>query len=235
MTGFWERGLGRYREGADRRARIRSAYAAARNQRGLPTQELREVVRSELAARGISDYTEPQLDAVAAALKSSPVKVAVAQAAAAGRLGAEVVRAAKAGHSPRWTESPHDAVAYEWPDDVASLFAQVDVAVGARELVERLIAQCPNLPTPPELNAGSSVLLNPWLDPTDLPTSSRALPVRIGSEVLGTVSGRPVEIVRVMLEETDGRLSIEGYIIGNNSHSAIVQIELPDLGAAEQP
>ena len=90
-------------------------------------------------------------------------------------------------------------------------------------------------PRRPSLNAGSGALLNPWFAATDLPTDSRALPVRIGSEVIGTVSGRAVDIVRVMLEETDGRLSVEGYIIGSDARSAIVQIELPDLSAAGKP
>lgn len=217
------------RERLQRRAALRAAYQAARNSADRRPEQLRRIFESELARRGVTDLTPAQLDAAASAVQSSPARVAVGLLTWLFRFLRMFAKLAHAGRIPHWAESPRDAAAYEWPDDWDSFFAPVALAPDTEQLIARMLSECPRVDHPGDPDGATSArLLDLWFDEQEIAGSRDTLPVHIGHHLLGSISGEAVDAVHQMLASVPNpRLSVEGYLVGDNAASARIDLELP--------
>lgn len=72
--------------------------------------------------------------------------------------------------------------------------------------------------------------LEVWADKREIAGREQDVPVHLGSYMIGSVSGPAKHIVEQMLALTSSsRLSVEGYLVGDEPGSARIDIELPAL------
>jgi hypothetical protein len=73
----WARGREKNRENAPRRAAMRAAIEAAEPSKRQPGAQIRVALVRELAARGIEDATQQELDFLVEAVLTSPARAGV--------------------------------------------------------------------------------------------------------------------------------------------------------------
>lgn len=224
----WARGRQKGRQDAPRRAAMRAATEPSRSQ---PEAQIRDVLVGELAARGIEDATQQELDFLVEAVITSTAR-------AGGRHGFRGVRSLvgmlgelKKLADPRWTHAPEELPRVsELRDDQQEVLVTLDCDPAARDVIARLFADLRSQGQTPQ-GDDEVRMCDCWLslEPDAGPTAS--VTVHIGKYAIAELDSDHASLARDLIAAHSGHhhaVRTFAEVCGDDPDTGSIKVFLPD-------
>lgn len=210
-----------------RREATQDAYKAARPLKGRPDREVRAALIRELAERGVDDLLPAQIDVLIASIQTSPTRVAFGllrdQARRWHGLWTELSKYA----APSWTSPPSKAVRYPWRDEQDVVRAVVEFDPSAGETITRIFAEVPIFGDTGELETPERAFAV-WISNDDQLEDATKIRVRVGKNVIGTLSVDDSNIARTAMNKVGAKaINFDAVAWGRDTATGWITVGLP--------
>jgi hypothetical protein len=216
----------------DRAAAARAAYEATKPLKGQPAPAIRQRLRSELAARGIDDITDPQLDYMVEAITTSANRAALRHTWKRLRLiGSSLNEFRKIPSQPKWTLAPQDITSLiTFREDQHEFSTVLDATAlqPARDVIARLIRDLPPLD---EDDDDDEQPFDCWLSCADAEDPTAPVIAQVGKYSLAALPDDAATLARDLIRVHGGTkhaVDVMASLYGSSPDTAYVEVIMPD-------